>query len=184
MLSKNQGKCRRIVCIVEENRNNENLSLDLRRYIDCMRYTLSGHVVWSKLCPRYNQTASFNESQLLRMKNGLEKYPIHSYEEAKASQITTELDFAIKPKKLSNGTHSWTNVTNVVHVSHRGTNGANQVKGYAQPPKAYKSDDILNNGDIPRTQEKTESTALGLDLHGMGDEVCITDLLSFSSLLI
>ena len=166
-----KGNVAEYVRIVEENLNNENLSLDLRRYIDCMQYTLSGNVVWSKLCPRYNQTASFNESQLLRMKYGLKEYPIHSYEEAKVSQITTERDSTIKPKTLSTGAHSWTNVTNVVHVNHSSMNGADQVKGDAQPPKANGSDDILNNGYIPRTEEKTESTVLGLGLHGLGDEI-------------
>lgn len=73
------------VQVVEENRNNMDLSLDLRKYIDCMQYSLSGNVVWSRLCPRYHPTASYNELQLARMKYGLEKYPVKSDESFKRS---------------------------------------------------------------------------------------------------
>lgn len=167
------------VRIVEETRNNENLSLDLRRYIDCMQYSVSGNLVWSKLCPRYHQAASFDESQLLRMKHGLKEYPIQSYEEAKASQITTERDSFIKPKTLSGGAHSWTNETNGVDVSHRDMNEADHVKMHTQPPKVNGIDDVLKNGYIPRTDEKTESVVLGLSLQGLGDEVCIINFHCF-----
>lgn len=165
--------------IVEESRNNENLSLDLRRYIECMQYTLSGNVVWSKLCPRYNPAVSYNESQLLRMKYGLKEYPIHSYGEAKASQIITERNSAIKSKTLSIGAYSWTNETNGVDVSHGAMNGVDQINGHAQLPKINRTDVVLNNGYIPRTHEKTESAVLGLDLHGLGEEVRINDLHCF-----
>lgn len=59
--------------IEEENRNNMNLSLDLRKYLESMKYTLSGNVVWSLLCPRYNPEATFNARQIKRMKYGLSK---------------------------------------------------------------------------------------------------------------
>ena len=68
------------VRVVKENRNNTDLSLDLRKYIDCMQYSLSGNVVWSRLCPRYHPTASYNELQLARMNYGVEKYPVIPYE--------------------------------------------------------------------------------------------------------
>lgn len=141
--------------IVEENRNNENLSLDLRRYIDCMQYTLSANLVWSGICPRYNLAASFNESQLLRMNYGLKKYPIHSYEEAKASETKTGCGSAIKSEALTNGTHSLTNgVSGVNGVSHHGAKETNGVL--------------------------TDGYALNLNLHGLGDKVRATDFYSFS----
>lgn len=73
------------VRVVKENRDNMDLSLDLRKYIDCMQYSLSGNVVWSRLCPRYHPTASYNELQLARMNYGVEKYPVKPYELFKVS---------------------------------------------------------------------------------------------------
>lgn len=156
--------------IVEENRNNEDISLDLRRYIECMQYTLSGNVVWSKLCPRYHPAVSYNESQLLRMRHGLKEYPIHSYEEARTSQIITERNSAIKPKNPSSGVHSWTNETN----------GFDQINGHAQPPNFNGTGVVLKDGYIPRTNGGTESVILGLDLNGLGDKVCIIDFVFVS----
>lgn len=136
------------LCTVEENRNNENLSLDLRKYIECMQYALSGNVFWSKLSPRYHPAASYNESQLLRMKHGLKEYPIRSYEEPKASQATTDRNPAIKSKALTDGAHSWKNETNGVDVSHHDTKGVDQVNGHAQPPKVNGTNVVLKNGYI------------------------------------
>jgi hypothetical protein len=61
--------------IIEESRNNTNLSLDLRRYIEAMQYSLSGNVVWSLQCPRYHPEKNYNQLQLLRMEHGLAAYP-------------------------------------------------------------------------------------------------------------
>ena len=60
--------------IIEENRNNPEISLDLRRYIEAMQYSLSGNVVWSLQCPRYHPEAQYNQLQLLRMEHGLAAY--------------------------------------------------------------------------------------------------------------
>lgn len=57
--------------IVKENQNNTELSLDLRRYLEAMQYTLSGNVVWSSTCPRYNSEACYNDFQLSMMQDGL-----------------------------------------------------------------------------------------------------------------
>lgn len=58
-------------------------------------------------------------------------------------------------------------------------NGVDQINGHAQLPKINRTDVVLNNGYIPRTHEKTESAVLGLDLHGLGEEVRIKDLHCF-----
>lgn len=63
------------VKVVEHTRKRTDLSEDVKRYIEVMQYSLSGNLVWSIQCPRYNKGAKFNELQLLRAKYGLEKYP-------------------------------------------------------------------------------------------------------------
>ena len=56
--------------VLEETKDNLDLSPDLRRYMEAMQYALSGNAVWSLICPRYHPTAKFNESQLLLMRDG------------------------------------------------------------------------------------------------------------------
>lgn len=63
------------VRVVKDTRTRTDLSVDVKRYIEVMQYTLSGNVAWSALCPRYNEGAKFNELQLLRAEYGVEKYP-------------------------------------------------------------------------------------------------------------
>lgn len=54
----------------------ESLSLDLRRYVHAMQYSLSGNVAWSLACPRYHAEGEYKKSQLMRMKHGIKKYPV------------------------------------------------------------------------------------------------------------
>jgi ophiobolin F synthase len=63
------------VKICEETKKRTDLCDDVRRYIDVMQYSLSGNLVWSIQCPRYNKGVQFGELQILRAKHGLEKYP-------------------------------------------------------------------------------------------------------------
>ncbi|KAF2866148.1 isoprenoid synthase domain-containing protein [Massariosphaeria phaeospora] len=63
------------VKIVERTKKDLTISLDLRKYIEAMQYSLSGNVVWSLSCPRYHEKKDYNELQLLRMKHGVKKYP-------------------------------------------------------------------------------------------------------------
>jgi len=56
---------------LKDNRNNQSLSEDLRKYVDALQYTISGNLVFSKYCPRYNPNASFNKVQLEWMQNGV-----------------------------------------------------------------------------------------------------------------
>lgn len=163
---------------VEETRNDESLSLDLRRYVECMQYSLSGNVVWSLLCPRYHPAASYNESQLLRMKYGLKKYPIPSYREDKASKIKIEGKSAIKSKSLTNGgTHLRKKEINSDGFRHHDVKIIDQVNGHAQPPEVNGANSVLGSGYIPKTGEKTESIFLDLNLDRLGDEVRMNGLL-------
>jgi hypothetical protein len=63
------------VLVVEATQKRTDLCDDVKRYVEVMQYSLSGNLVWSIQCPRYNKAASFNELQLLRAKYGLEQYP-------------------------------------------------------------------------------------------------------------
>jgi hypothetical protein len=55
------------VRIVEQTRHDTNLSLDLRRYIEAMMYTISGNLVWSIYCPRYHPEKTYGELELAKM---------------------------------------------------------------------------------------------------------------------
>lgn len=57
--------------IVRKNKDNQRISMDLRKYIEAMQYSISGNVAWSLACPRYNPAASFNKAQLEWMQNGV-----------------------------------------------------------------------------------------------------------------
>lgn len=57
--------------VIEATRNDDSISLDLRKYLEAMLYSISGNVVWSLECPRYNPDITFNETQLEWMRQGL-----------------------------------------------------------------------------------------------------------------
>lgn len=59
------------VQIIRDTRDDESLSSDLRKYIEAFQYAISGNVVWSLTCPRYNPDATFNDTQLKWMHNGV-----------------------------------------------------------------------------------------------------------------
>lgn len=79
--------------IWEENQFNESISLDLRKYMECMLYSISGNVVWSLGCPRYNLGIDFNEKQLDWMRNGLPAAgdPVHASSADDSSDSCTTL---------------------------------------------------------------------------------------------
>lgn len=52
---------------IEATRHDESLSQDLRKYIEAFQYAISGNVVWSLNCPRYNPSVNFNDDQLEAM---------------------------------------------------------------------------------------------------------------------
>ncbi|MCJ1261630.1 hypothetical protein MMC22_001496 [Lobaria immixta] len=41
-------------CVVEDAKKNPDLSLDVRKYLEALQYSISGNLVWSLSCPRYN----------------------------------------------------------------------------------------------------------------------------------
>lgn len=57
--------------VVRASKDNDSLSKDLRKYINAMQYSISGNVVWSLSCPRYNPDISFNKQQLEWMYHGV-----------------------------------------------------------------------------------------------------------------
>lgn len=59
--------------IAEREIKNESLSIDLRRYLDAILYSLSGNAVWSIVCPRYHSGQEYNESQLALMDWGVKE---------------------------------------------------------------------------------------------------------------
>ena len=59
------------VHVVERNKMRTDLSLDLRKYIESLQYSLSGNVVWSLRCPRYHPEISYSKSQQEYMTNGI-----------------------------------------------------------------------------------------------------------------
>ena len=61
--------------VVKDSKDNEQLSLDLRKYLEALQYSLSGNVVWSLRCPRYHPERNYNALQLARMRDGVECYP-------------------------------------------------------------------------------------------------------------
>ncbi|EME87121.1 uncharacterized protein MYCFIDRAFT_132843 [Pseudocercospora fijiensis CIRAD86] len=56
---------------VQRVKDDESLSADLRTYIEAMQYSISGNVIWSKSCPRYNPGQHFNQTQVDWMLNGV-----------------------------------------------------------------------------------------------------------------
>ncbi|KJZ79476.1 hypothetical protein HIM_00945 [Hirsutella minnesotensis 3608] len=61
--------------VLRKIREKQDLSLDLRRYVDALQYTMSGHVVWTLNCPRYHKHAEYNKRQLDWMRNGTPQLP-------------------------------------------------------------------------------------------------------------
>lgn len=61
--------------VIEATKDDESLSLDLRKYLDAMLYSISGNVIWSLECPRYNPKIDFNATQLGWMRQGLPPPP-------------------------------------------------------------------------------------------------------------
>ncbi len=59
--------------IVKDTNERTDVSLDLKRYLEGLLYSLSGNLVWSLECPRYHRWASYSERQLDWMKNGIPK---------------------------------------------------------------------------------------------------------------
>lgn len=72
--------------ILKYTESNLDLSYDLRRYIEAIKYSVSGNLVWSLYCPRYHSEASYNDVQLSMMERGVSE-GLRSYHEGN-SRIT------------------------------------------------------------------------------------------------
>ncbi|KIK55687.1 hypothetical protein GYMLUDRAFT_47648 [Collybiopsis luxurians FD-317 M1] len=74
-----QDTCRKLikkyvgeyVQTVKDVKDDESLSVDLRKYVEALQYSISGNLVWSMTCPRYHKEVSFNQRQLDWMRNSL-----------------------------------------------------------------------------------------------------------------
>ena len=55
------------VRVCRETRENFAISLDLRKYVEAIQYSMSGNLVWSIYCPRYHPEALYNEEQCSMM---------------------------------------------------------------------------------------------------------------------
>ncbi len=51
------------VRVSEDANRNFDISLDLRKYVKAIQYSLSGNLVWSIYCPRYHPEASCNDDR-------------------------------------------------------------------------------------------------------------------------
>ncbi|KIK55694.1 hypothetical protein GYMLUDRAFT_835013 [Collybiopsis luxurians FD-317 M1] len=57
--------------VIKNVKHDDSISIGLREYVEALQYCISGNLVWSKHCPRYHREASFNETQLEWMHNGV-----------------------------------------------------------------------------------------------------------------
>ena len=56
------------VRVFEDTKRDLDISLELRQYVEAQQYALSGNLVWSIHCPRYNPEVSLNDDQYAMMK--------------------------------------------------------------------------------------------------------------------
>ncbi|KAM3432410.1 hypothetical protein NHJ13734_006875 [Beauveria thailandica] len=70
-----RAECAKYVRNVKDVSASADLSLDTKKYIEIIQYTLSGNLAWSTQCLRYHKGIKPNESQMLRATEGVEKHP-------------------------------------------------------------------------------------------------------------
>ena len=160
--------------VVEDTKKRTDLSLDLRKYVEAMQYSLSGNVVWSLLCPRYHAEANYNELQLSRMKYGVSKSPL---DPTRGPDLASSPSLT-NPAKMSNGIKKFDGVNgaNGVNGDHgnHGANGLEKVNGIDKKRKVQ-VDEVngVRNGK-PRMDVQSDERdylKLGRDLPDLGDEV-------------
>jgi ophiobolin F synthase len=136
------------VQIVKDTKLRTDISEEVKRYVDVMQYTLSGNVVWSAQCPRYNLKAQWNELQMLRATHGVAKYP------ATWPPADGSMDHLWKPKGEKRKRND----------SVAGTNGMNGTNGVKKSAISKLSTDSLNLTEVV-------SLALDFSLPGLSDHV-------------
>lgn len=160
--------------VVEDTKKRTDLSLDLRKYVEAMQYSLSGNVVWSLLCPRYHAEANYNQLQLSRMKHGVGKSPLDPTsgpELASSASLTNSAKMA-NGIKIVNGV----NGANGVYGDHgnHGANGLETVNGIDKKRKVKLDETNGVRIGKPRLDGQLNGIdylKLGRDLPDLGDEV-------------
>ncbi|KAI1292591.1 terpenoid synthase [Xylaria venustula] len=66
------------------------VSLDAKRYIELMQYSVSGNVLWSMQCPRYHKDMQYNERQILRAIDGIAKHPTTYTRDDRQEYVTSD----------------------------------------------------------------------------------------------
>ncbi len=61
--------------VLAQNSDRTDLSVDLRRLMDALQYSMIANVAWSRVCPRYNEDGQFSEQQLRWMADGTPGLP-------------------------------------------------------------------------------------------------------------
>ncbi|KAJ5808864.1 geranylgeranyl diphosphate synthase [Penicillium riverlandense] len=153
--------------IVEDTKAREDVSLDTKRYLEALLYSLSGNLVWSIDCPRYHRWSSYNERQLDWMKDGIPKIYKNP---PKANGVSTATGNGVHngaEKTVANGN---LNGNDTVHAPV--TNGSMNGNGAAHAPVSNGSTGLKNpfsmevDTDIVNVFARKEYKAInGLKLH-------------------
>ncbi|KAJ5167656.1 geranylgeranyl diphosphate synthase [Penicillium canariense] len=139
--------------IVADTKVRDDVSVDTKRYLEGLLYSLSGNLVWSIDCPRYHRWSSYNERQLDWMKNGIPNSP---QDLPKSNGVSNGLANGTE-KIHSNGdvngngavhlpaTNGVTNGNGATHTSmSNGTNGTNGTTGLKDPFSLDADTDLVN----------------------------------------
>ena len=125
--------------VVENTSKRLDLSLDLRKYVEAMQYSLSGNVVWSLLCPRYHAEANYNELQLSLMKHGVGKRSL----DPNAGLENSLFPSLINAAEFSNGVKTVNDVNGVT-----GIHGVESVDGdHASSPHGT-TNGVIKKGKV------------------------------------
>ncbi|KAF9889737.1 hypothetical protein FE257_007043 [Aspergillus nanangensis] len=168
--------------IVEDTNAREDVSVDTKRYLEGLLYSLSGNLVWSIDCPRYHRWSSYNERQLDWMKNGIPKTETPKAPQ-KANGVSTtngnghhHVQETPVPNGNANGnglaTNGSMNGNGVAHASH--TNGssvkdpfsldvdtdlvnvfARQEYKNISAPKLHEGENHSSNGEVKLNGDST-----------------------------
>ncbi|CAF9915918.1 MAG: hypothetical protein GOMPHAMPRED_000894 [Gomphillus americanus] len=144
--------------IVRETNARTDVSVDTKRYMEGLLYSLSGNLVWSIECPRYHLHLRYNERQLDYMKNGIPK-------DADTAQSNgtdeTHKTNGVKRQKLqgkaTNGSNGYKDEGSLVNVFANQKNLEKITKLYDEKLEAPTVDGGTKNGNekISETVVKT-----------------------------
>ncbi|KAH8126288.1 geranylgeranyl pyrophosphate synthase [Trichoderma asperelloides] len=156
---------------VKEVKARTDVSNDVKRYIEVMMHTVSGNILWSQLCPRYNKDARFSDMQILRATEGIAKHP---------SRYPTKAESNGRPlvhfrsngqpfaKDFSNGhSNGLRRSANESEWVEKRTNGYNDVK------KPWHSHHSSSSSTDSLVLEDVVSLALDCDLPDLSDNVIL-----------